>query len=94
MITDMTTALVLLVLIVGLVTLLERNHRRTFGLPRAPFGADATRSFSEVGDRDRDRLLHERAATRDHNSPTDSVQAGHHRRHHGIPAVAGRHRAA
>ncbi len=33
-------ATVLVFIISGVVVLLERNNRRTAGLPRAPFGAD------------------------------------------------------
>lgn len=38
-------ASVLLFLLVGIWVLLERNHRRTAGLPRLPFGADADRDI-------------------------------------------------
>ncbi|MCW2711636.1 MAG: hypothetical protein JWQ67_2081 [Marmoricola sp.] len=38
-------ATVLLFLLVGIVALLEHNHRRTAGLPRLPFGADADRDI-------------------------------------------------
>jgi hypothetical protein len=40
-----TAATVLLFLVVGIVALLEHNHRRTAGLPRLPFGADADRDI-------------------------------------------------
>ncbi|GAA2746981.1 hypothetical protein GCM10009868_34590 [Terrabacter aerolatus] len=40
-------------LFAALVAALGRHHRRTFSLPRAPFGADA-----EL-DRDIDRVLHD-----------------------------------
>jgi uncharacterized membrane protein len=35
----------LLFLLVGIWALLERTHRRTAGLPRMPFGADADRDI-------------------------------------------------
>ena len=41
------------VMIIAIVAALEPHHRRTFSLPRAPFGADA-----EV-DRDIERVLHD-----------------------------------
>ena len=59
----MTTFLASLLLIaafVGLMALLERTQRRTTGLPRAPFGADADK------DTDRARVLHELDAERAH----------------------------
>ncbi len=34
-------AVTMALVLIGLVVLLEHNHRRTAGLPRAPFGADA-----------------------------------------------------
>jgi hypothetical protein len=57
MISDMITALLAIMTIAALVALLERNHRRTAGLPRAPFGADAP-------DRDLDRVLHDARTVR------------------------------
>lgn len=42
-----------LLLLALLVVALEPGHRRTFGLPRAPFGADAR------PDHDLDRVLHD-----------------------------------
>ena len=44
---------VLSVIVVAVWALLERNHRRTAGLPRAPFGADLEH------DADLQRLLHD-----------------------------------
>ncbi len=46
-------ASVLLFIVAGIVALLERNHRRTAGLPRAPFGADVE------GDADLWRIRHD-----------------------------------
>jgi hypothetical protein len=43
--TDLIAASVLVFLFVGIWMLLERNHRRTAGLPRAPFGTDADRDI-------------------------------------------------
>jgi hypothetical protein len=42
-----------ILMIIAIVAALEPHHRRTFSLPRAPFGADA-----EV-DRDIERVLHD-----------------------------------
>ncbi len=42
-----------ILMIVAIVAALEPHHRRTFSLPRAPFGADAKL------DRDVDRVLHD-----------------------------------
>jgi hypothetical protein len=50
-----------LAMIALLVAALGPHHRRTFSLPRAPFGADA-----EV-DRDLDRVLHDAPVA--HDSP-------------------------
>jgi hypothetical protein len=55
MISDMTTAMIAITVVAAIVALLERNHRRTAGLPRAPFGADAP-------DRDLDRVWHDMGA--------------------------------
>lgn len=60
-VTAMTTflaATVLLFLLVGIGVLLERNHRRTGGLPRLPLGADADR------DSDLWRVRHDLDVTR------------------------------
>lgn len=46
-------ATVLFLLAIALIGLLERTHRRTTGLPRAPFGADIE------GDADLARILHD-----------------------------------
>ena len=46
-------------MIVALVAALGPHHRRTFSLPRAPFGADA-----EV-DRDLSRVLHDTPVAQD-----------------------------
>jgi hypothetical protein len=45
--------ILLIAMVVALVVALEPHHRRTFSMPRAPFGADA-----EV-DRDIERVLHD-----------------------------------
>ncbi len=42
-----------IVMIIALIAALEPHHRRTFSLPRSPFGADA------AVDRDLDRVLHD-----------------------------------
>ncbi len=56
--TSFLAATFLLIIFVGVWALLERNHRRTAGLPRLPLGADA--------DRDADfwRVRHDLDATR------------------------------
>lgn len=41
--TSFLAATVLLLLLAGIWVLLERTHRRTAGMPRAPFGADTRR---------------------------------------------------
>ncbi len=41
--TSLLAATFLLIILVGVGALLERTHRRTAGLPRLPFGADADR---------------------------------------------------
>jgi hypothetical protein len=41
--TSFLAATVLLLLLAGIWVLLERTHRRTAGMPRAPFGADPRR---------------------------------------------------
>lgn len=46
-------ATALLFIVGGVMVLLERNHRRTAGLPRAPFGADLE------GDADLWRVQHD-----------------------------------
>jgi hypothetical protein len=51
---------ILVIAFVGVLALLERTQRRTVGLPRAPFGADADR------DADLARVLHELDADRAH----------------------------
>lgn len=43
--TTLLAAAVLTFLLVGIAVLLERTHRRTAGLPRLPFGADADRDI-------------------------------------------------
>ena len=55
------TILLLLVLTAGLVAGLERHHRRTWGLPRAPHGADSSIAFSDL-DHDLDRVWHDAQA--------------------------------
>ena len=56
--TTYIAALVFLFLIAGIWVLLERNHHRTAGLPRAPFGSDAE------GDSDLWRVRHDLGVTR------------------------------
>ncbi len=41
--TTYLAATVLLLLLGGIAVLMERTHRRTSGMPRLPFGADAGR---------------------------------------------------
>jgi hypothetical protein len=62
MITDMTIIL-LLAFVITVVAALERHHRRTWALPRAPHGADSTIAFSDL-DHDVDRVLHDVDARR------------------------------
>jgi hypothetical protein len=57
------TALILIALVTALVVSLERHHRRTWGLPRAPHGADSTIAFTDL-DHDWDRVWHDAAARR------------------------------
>ena len=57
MITDMTIIL-LLAFITALVVAVERHHRRTWSLPRAPHGADSTIAFTDL-DHDWDRVIHD-----------------------------------
>ena len=55
-----------LIMIVAIVAALGPHHRRTFSLPRAPFGADAAL------DRDIERVLPRRARrTLTRGSPTE-----------------------
>jgi hypothetical protein len=69
MISDMITVLLSILFVAAIVALLERNHRRTDGLPRAPFGTDAP-------DRDLDRVVHDIHAARppknDQDGSTDA----------------------
>ena len=60
MISDMTIIL-LIALATALVFALERHHRRTLGLPRAPHGADSSMAFTDL-DHDWDRVLHDALA--------------------------------
>ncbi len=62
MITDMTI-LLLLAFVTTLVVALERHHRRTGALPRAPHGADSSIAFTDL-DHDVDRVLHDVEARR------------------------------
>ena len=55
------TLLLLLVLIATVVAGVERHHRRTWGLPRAPHGADSSIAFSDL-DHDLDRVVHDAQA--------------------------------
>lgn len=57
------TLLLLLALATALVVALERHHRRTGSLPRAPHGADSSIDFTDL-DHDVDRVLHDVAARR------------------------------
>ncbi len=60
MIKDMTIIL-LLALVTALVFGVERHHRRTWSLPRAPHGADSTIAFTDL-DHDWDRVNHDAEA--------------------------------
>jgi hypothetical protein len=60
MISDMTIIL-LLALVSALVFALERHHRRTWNLPRAPHGADSSIAFTDL-DHDLDRVIHDAQA--------------------------------
>jgi hypothetical protein len=51
--TEFIAASFLVFMIAGIAVLLERNHRRTAGLPRLPFGADLE------GDADLWRVRHD-----------------------------------
>jgi hypothetical protein len=55
----MTTILILLALTASLVFALERHHRRTWRLPHAPLGADATSAWDDL---DLDHVRHDLAA--------------------------------
>jgi hypothetical protein len=66
-------ASVLLIIIVGIAALLERNHRRTAGLPRAPFGSDLE------GDVDFWRVQHDLDVARSVR-PSAPRPSGHHLR--------------
>lgn len=57
------TIILLLALVTALVFAIERHHRRTFSLPRAPHGADSTIAFTDL-DHDSDRVLHDLGARR------------------------------
>jgi hypothetical protein len=69
----LTAASILLFIVVGIVALLERNHRRTAGLPRAPFGADVE------GDADLWRVRHDLDFARS-TGRRDSGRRVHHPR--------------
>jgi hypothetical protein len=64
-------ATVLLFLLAGVGVLLERNHRRTSDLPRAPFGADLE------GESDLWRVQHDLDVAR-RARPTTRRPATHH----------------
>jgi hypothetical protein len=56
------TLLLLLALTATLVAALERHHRRTWRLPHAPLGADASVASTDLDhdlDHDLDRVLHD-----------------------------------
>jgi hypothetical protein len=55
------TIFLLLALVTALVFAVERHHRRTWGLPRAPHGADSSIAFTDL-DHDFDRVAHDAAA--------------------------------
>ena len=57
MLSVMTTILLIL-FVASLVYAVERHHRRTWGLPRAPHGADSTIAFTGL-DHETDRVLHD-----------------------------------
>lgn len=61
MIGAMTTIIILLALTTALVVAVERHHRRTFDLPHAPLGADASASWDDL---DLDHVRHDLAARR------------------------------
>ena len=63
MISDMISAAILILFVALPVAALERHHRRTWALPHAPLGADATLPFSEV-DHDLERVRHDAGVTR------------------------------
>ena len=60
MISDMTIIL-LLALVTALVLAVERHHRHTWGLPRAPHGADSSIAFTDL-DHDWERVVHDAQA--------------------------------
>jgi hypothetical protein len=57
------TVILLLLFTAALVFAIERHHRRTWSLPRAPHGADATIAFTDL-DHDTERVLHDVEARR------------------------------
>jgi hypothetical protein len=57
------TIFLLLAFVASVVFAMERHHRRTWGLPRAPHGADSTIAFTDL-DHDFDRVAHDAAARR------------------------------
>ncbi len=52
------TILLLILFVASLVYAVERHHRRTWGLPRAPHGADSSIAFTDL-DHETDRVLHD-----------------------------------
>lgn len=70
--TEYLAAMFLLFTIAGIAVLLERNHRKTGDLPRAPFGVDLE------ADADLARLRHDLDVAR----RTAARDPRHSRRHH------------
>ena len=73
--TEFIAALFLVTMTAGIAVLLEINHRRTDGLPRAPFGVDLE------GDTDLLRLRHDLDAgrtTRSSGRVGRHAGSGHH----------------
>ena len=56
--TTIIATVLLALMLAGVWALLERNHRRTEGMPHLPFGADPTR------DADLNRVLHDMDVSR------------------------------
>jgi hypothetical protein len=57
------TVILLLLFVAALVFAIERHHRRTWALPHAPHGADASIAFTDL-DHDFERVLHDAEASR------------------------------
>lgn len=70
--TEFIAALFLVTMTAGIAVLLEVNHRRTDGLPRAPFGSDVE------GDSDLWRLRHDLDAAPSTRFSGRHARFGHH----------------